>query len=67
MWRLLTWSSAESGTEDEVGGIKVQLGHVEGEFFLEDSHVGAQVTWGGPSPTKDGVVDVHCHFYVHLG
>lgn len=60
-----TWAGAEPDAEDKMGGIKVQLGHVEGEvlLYLHPPRHGLRST---PPPAQDGVIHVHRHLDVRL-
>lgn len=63
--RECTWAGAESDAENEVSGVKVQLGHVKGEVLLHLHHRRHGLR-SAPPPAQDGVVHVHRHLYVRL-
>lgn len=59
------WAGAKSDAEDKVRGVKVQLGHVEGEVFLQLHHRRHR-PGSAPPPAQNGVVNVHRHLHVRL-
>lgn len=59
------WAGAESDAEDEMGGVEVQLRHVEGEVLLH-LHPRRHGLRSAPPPAQDGVVHVHSHLDVRL-
>lgn len=63
--RKCTWAGAESDAEDEMGGVEVQLRHVEGEVLLH-LHPRRHGLRSAPPPAQDGVVHVHSHLDVRL-